>query len=116
MHSTDSEVHAAAMRFSCTYLALFVEAWDAGPFPVPADADLPAKLREQLDAFRTATGVQLPVGALQVFLSCWSRLYGMVALEVFGHLQFALIDAEGMFETELADCAGLLGLRIPPTP
>jgi hypothetical protein len=38
----------------------------------------------------------------------------MVALELFGHLQFALIDAEGMFETELAACAHLLGLALPP--
>jgi hypothetical protein len=30
-------------------------------------------------------------------------------MEVFGHLEFALSDAEPMFETELRDLARLLG-------
>jgi hypothetical protein len=37
-----------------------------------------------------------------------------VALEVFGHLGFALSDAEAMFETELR--AVLLSLTTPSTP
>jgi AcrR family transcriptional regulator len=114
MHAPDNQVHAAAMRFSGTYLGLFAEAWQAGPFPVPSPESMPPALREQLTAFLARTGVDLPVGAAQIFLSCWIRLYGMVALELFGHLQFALIDAEGMFETELAACAELLGLLLPP--
>ena len=43
----------------------------------------------------------LPLGVMQVFLSCWIRLYGMVCMEIFGHLRFALDDAEPMFEAEL---------------
>jgi|KBSSwiStaDraftv2_1062776.scaffolds.fasta_scaffold147823_2 AcrR family transcriptional regulator len=115
MHATDSKVHAAAMRFSGTYLALFVEAWQQRPFPVAAEEALPRRLREQLTAFRTAVGTPLPAGALQIFLSCWIRLYGMVALELFGHLSFALTDAEELFELELIACAELLGLRLDAT-
>jgi hypothetical protein len=47
---------------------------------------------------------------LQVFLSCWIRLYGLVCMEVFGHLKFALDDAEPMFEAELRGLAELLGV------
>jgi len=115
MHATDSKVHAAAMRFSGTYLALFVEAWQQRPFPVAAEEALQRRLREQLTAFRTAVGTPLPAGALQIFLSCWIRLYGMVALELFGHLSFALTDAEELFELELIACAELLGLRLDAT-
>jgi hypothetical protein len=43
-----------------------------------------------------------------VFLRCWTLLYGAVAMEVFGHLRFALEDASPMFEL-----AGLVGLRYP---
>jgi hypothetical protein len=31
-------------------------------------------------------------------------------MEVFGHLRFALDDAEPLFEAELLDLAGLLGI------
>jgi hypothetical protein len=45
-------------------------------------------------------------------LSGWIRLYGMVAMEVFGHLSWALTDAEPLFDTEIA--AFLHGLRGVP--
>jgi hypothetical protein len=32
----------------------------------------------------------------------WIRLYGLVALEVFGHLRWAVTDVEPLFEAELA--------------
>ena len=75
------------------------------------DADrIAPDLREQLGHYLAGLGTQLPVGAAQLFLSCWIRLYGIVALEVFGHLQFALSDPEPMFEVELAASGELLGL------
>jgi AcrR family transcriptional regulator len=52
-------------------------------------------------------------GMLFTFLRCWVRLYGIVSLEVFGHLGFALDDAEPMFELMLAETAPLLGLQFP---
>ena len=51
---------------------------------------------------------KLPLGVMQVFLSCWIRLYGMVCMEIFGHLKFALADAEPMFEAELHALAEVL--------
>ena len=54
--------------------------------------------------------VQLPLGVLQVFLSCWIRLYGLVCMEIFGHLKFALDDAGPMFEAELHSLAHVLGV------
>ena len=55
----------------------------------------------------------LPAGAVLIFLRCWVRLYGMVSLEVFGHLHFALGDAASMFEITLSELAGLVGLDYP---
>ena len=81
----------------------------ADPFPVPAEDEMDPRLRGQLRAWCSACPVELPLGAGQVFLSCWIRLYGMVAMEVFGHLAFALPDAEPMFEAELRDLAVKLG-------
>ena len=79
------------------------------PFPVPAEDEMDPALREQLHAWCAGLPVELPLGAAQVFLSCWIRLYGMVAMEVFGHLRFALPDAAPMFEAELRDLAVKLG-------
>jgi hypothetical protein len=42
------------------------------------------------------------------------HLYGMVSLEVFGHLGFALADASAMFELTLAELATLVGLQYSP--
>ena len=38
----------------------------------------------------------------------------MVSLEVFGHLHFALEDAEPMFELMLAELATMVNLEYPP--
>jgi hypothetical protein len=37
-----------------------------------------------------------------LFLSGWTRLYGVVAMEVLGHLSWAVTDAEYLFESEIA--------------
>ena len=111
--AVDAPIYAAGMRFCAVYLRLFEELWADAPFPVPADDELPPDLHDQLATFQAQSGTLLPVGGLQVYLSCWIRLYGMVALEVFGHLKFALTDGEPMFETELAACAEQLRITIP---
>ena len=54
------------------------------------------------------------MGALLTFLRCWVRLYGIVSMEVFGHLHFALDDAEPIFEITLAEMARDLNLPYPP--
>lgn len=107
----DSGKHEAGTRFAGIFLGLFVEIWRRAPFEIPADEDLPPRLIEQLAAYASATGLTLPAGAGQLFLSCWIRLYGLVAMEVFGHLHFALEDVEPMFEAELASAARLLGIE-----
>jgi hypothetical protein len=107
----DVVVDACAQKFSGTFLALFLELWQRQPFPVPADGQLDPGLRAQLARYRDGLGVDLPLGAGLVFLRCWVRLYGMVTLEVLGHLGFALDDAAPMFEYTLAELAGLVGLE-----
>jgi hypothetical protein len=47
---------------------------------------------------------------MHVFLSRWIRLYGTVCIAAFGHLRFALDDAEPVFEAELRALGEVLGL------
>ena len=108
-------VAECAGKFSLEFLTLFFELWTKHPFPVPADADIDPGLLAQLIRYRDALGADLPAGAVLVFLRCWVRLYGMVSLEVFGHLHFALDDASAMFDYTLAELAELVGLGSPAT-
>ena len=102
-----------ALAFAGTFFALFRELWNAAPFPVPAAEDIDPGLRDQLGRYRDALDADMPVGAVLTFLRCWMVLYGAVAMEVFGHMSFALQDAAPMFELTLGDLASLVGLSYP---
>jgi AcrR family transcriptional regulator len=104
-------------QFGNTFFVLILELWRKQPFPVPADEDIDPGLHEQLERYRDGLGelgAGLPLGLLLSFLRCWTRLYGTLSLEVFGHLGFALDDAGPMFELMLVDTAPLIGLEYPP--
>lgn len=107
-------IAACAMKFSGTFFTLFLELWHYHPFAVRADSEIDPGLRDQLARYAASLGSDLPLGAVLTFLWCWVRLYGMVSLEVFGHLHFALDDASPLFEQTLADLAKLLGLEYSP--
>jgi AcrR family transcriptional regulator len=107
----DDVVAECAGKFSLEFLVLFFELWSKHPFPVPADDEINPGLRAQLIRYRDALGADLPAGAVLIFLRCWVRLYGMVSLEVFGHLHFALDDPAALFDYTLAELAALLGLE-----
>ncbi|MDX6341392.1 MAG: hypothetical protein QOH87_1530 [Trebonia sp.] len=103
-----------ALEFAATFYTLFFELWNATHFPVPGPAEVDEGLRAQLRRFGTTMGTDAPEGALLVFLRCWTVLYGAVAMEIFGHLGFALDDPAPMFEFTLADLGRLVGLEYPP--
>jgi AcrR family transcriptional regulator len=112
----DEIIAECGEKFGSTFFVLILELWRKHPFPVPPDEEIDRGLGEQLERYRQGLGELasgLPRGLLLTFLRCWVRLYGIVSLEVFGHLGFALDDAEPMFELMLADIAPLLGLEYP---
>jgi AcrR family transcriptional regulator len=105
-----------ALAFAGVFFTLFLELWATAPFPVPAAEEIDPGLRKDLLRYREALGSDLPVGAVLTFLRCWTVLYGAVAMEVFGHIKFALEDATPMFEITLGDLASLVGLTYPVRP
>ncbi|MGW0883094.1 TetR/AcrR family transcriptional regulator [Streptomyces sp. NPDC002671] len=100
--------HAASWRFGGVFVGLMMEFWRAGTLPLPEPGALDPDWLPQLEEMREHIGSEPPLEALYVFLLAWSRLYGMVSMEVFGHLDFALTDPEPLFEHSLRDIAGLL--------
>ena len=115
----DEIVDECGRTFAATFFVLFLELWQRNPFPVPDDDQIDPVLRSQLEVFRDRMldglpGPPLPVGAMVAFLRCWSKLYGAVTLETFGHFRFALEDSSPMFEYTLSELAAELGLTYPP--
>jgi AcrR family transcriptional regulator len=111
----NDKIDECALDFAGSWMALFLELWQRHPFPVPADDQIDPGLLAQLGRYIGGLGLDLPAGAVLIFLRCWVRLYGMVSLEVFQHLNFALDDAAPLFEYTLAELAELVGLdyRLP---
>ena len=89
---------------------------------MPAEDKVPAELRADLAEFRATlfttlaeAGLDLPehvfsIGAAYTMLRFWVRLYGQVALEVFGRFPFAVSAPEPLFESMLAELAKEVGL------
>lgn len=106
---TDNENVRRMCRF---FFMLFVRLHAERGFPVPADEALHPDLREQLRAWHDQLGgdvpADVPLGLVAVFADAWVRLYGVVAMEVFGHLRFLLADVDALFETMLAEYAEVL--------
>jgi AcrR family transcriptional regulator len=114
-HLHDDICAPGAMKFGGTFFALFADLWQHHPFGVPADSEIAPELLAQLARYRDGLGAaDMPAGAMLTFLRCWVRLYGMVSLEVFGHLSFALDDAGPMFDYTVAELAELVGLDRGP--
>ncbi|HSZ46179.1 MAG TPA: TetR/AcrR family transcriptional regulator [Streptosporangiaceae bacterium] len=100
-------------QFGQVFLDLFGNLYRRRPFPIQTDDEIDPSLRRQLTRYRDLVGTDLPLGALLTFLRCWVLLYGMVALEVGRHLEFALDDSAPMFELMLSDLAPMVGLEYP---
>ncbi|MEU7579801.1 TetR/AcrR family transcriptional regulator [Streptomyces sp. NPDC041068] len=107
----DSVRHQAALRFEQVLLDLTVELWQTRPFPVPRPAELPQSLRDQLATYADTIEGRLPPEAAHVFLKCWTRLYGLLCMEVLHQLDFAYSDLEPVFEECLRDLADVLALE-----
>jgi AcrR family transcriptional regulator len=104
--------HAGA-RFGAPFLQAFAEVWqraqfgEAGEpnirhFPTPPVELIEEKLGRYIAPHEVSHGSGLPVEVVYAYLSGWTRLYGLVAMEVFGHLGWAVTEVEPLFELELA--------------
>jgi AcrR family transcriptional regulator len=92
-------------RFGAVFLASFASLWHRAPFPTPPPETIADGLATSLEPYREAHGpdMDLPLEVMYLYLSSWTRLYGLVAMEVFGHMRWAMSDGAPLFETELAN-------------
>lgn len=109
--------------FGRIFLTVAARVLATRPLVVPADPDVPDALRADLTRFRenllgtlAETGVAVPdevfsLGTAYTMLRFWVRLYGQVALEVFGRFPFPVTDAAPLFESMVAELAAEVGLQ-----
>lgn len=88
-------------RFGRPYLEAFLKLWQQAPWPTPPREFMLERLGPHLGPLRESHG-DLPIEVAYSFLSGWTRLYGLVAMEIFNQLRWALTDPEALFETEIA--------------
>jgi AcrR family transcriptional regulator len=110
-HEDLSPCHQAGLRFGAVFIELISELWARQPFPVPDESELDPALARQLTA-RREIFAGLPVAAAYVLLMCWSRLYGLVCMEVFDHLHWALDEVEPFFEAQLHELGERLQVKV----
>ncbi|MEV4760426.1 TetR/AcrR family transcriptional regulator [Micromonospora sp. NPDC049559] len=93
------ENHPGA-RFGAAFLRPVLELWRRAPFRTPPRELLERRLAGQLEPLRRTLG-ELPVEVAYTVLSGWTRLYGLVSMEVSNHLCWAVTEPAALFEIEL---------------
>jgi AcrR family transcriptional regulator len=104
---------AGGARFTQFFSRIYEQVWHRYHFPVPADDELPDGFVQAIELAQSAKLCEfpgLPVGINWTFLRAWSRLYGMVTLEVFGHLDDGIIASGMMFDAMMEDNGNDLAL------
>lgn len=90
------------------------ELWEHSHHPVPALDELPPAVREAvLDPLIPAKVDDLAVedrGLAWLYMQGWTVLYGVVALEVFGHMDPRVIESGDMFVEAVRSFAPKIGL------
>jgi AcrR family transcriptional regulator len=85
-----------------TFFTVLGEFYASHPFEAALPQVPTERLREILKPYVDAFGDRFPLPVVYLFVAAWTRLYGIVAMEVFGHLAWAMTDVEPMFELEMA--------------
>ena len=99
---------AAAYAFSAMFSEIFLRVYRHYRFDLSEADALPAELIAGLEQARAEGTLPCdfpgePIGLVWVFMRCWARVYGTVTLEVFGHIDEAMIDSGAMFAAMMDD-------------
>lgn len=86
-------LQSAGARFCRIFAEPMITLYERGQLPA---VDLDPRLGEVMQGH-----VDMPGPVAAFFLNSWTRLYGVIMAEAFGHLAWAVNDAEVLFEAEL---------------
>ena len=98
----DGPTSVASRRVGVAVLTPLVLAWRAGRLRVPAAEPGPAVEADPATRAWAATlDPRMPLDAATVVMGVWTRLHGLVILEVFGHLRWLGPDTGPFARTQL---------------
>ncbi|MFI1397974.1 TetR/AcrR family transcriptional regulator [Streptomyces sp. NPDC020681] len=100
----------AEHRLCAVLLGLVAAAW-----PQAADSQAGcdyewSDFRPSLASLARESFPDLPPAAVALCLRFWSRMHGLLALEVYGHLRHMVGDPEKLYEADMQDLIRTLGL------
>lgn len=98
-------------RFGTVFLQPLLDLWHRAPFATPPTAVLREHLGGRLEPLRLSHG-EVPIEVAWILLAGWTRLWGLVAMEVFRQLDWAITEPEHLFNLELTTLTATL--RTPP--
>lgn len=102
-------------QFAAVFVQPLVDLWHRAPFPTPPPDLLRQHFEGRLEPLRQSHG-EIPIEVAWAFLSGWTRLYGLIAMEVFQQVRWAIDDPEQLFELELTTFATQLTPNPAPNP
>jgi AcrR family transcriptional regulator len=89
----------------------FMQAHQYGELIIPAEYEaVPPAMAEGIAAWKRLSGIEMPDPLLALLMSGWSRIHGMVMLELFHHIQPLVGDGETFYRYEIDAFAERLGL------
>ena len=107
------ELHTVASS-GLLMTGLIYDVWVQRPFPVPELADLAPAVRESLlEPLIPAKVEGIPLdkrGLVWVYMQGWTQLYGVVVLEVMGHMDPRVIESGEMYLDIVRRFAPTMGL------
>ncbi len=108
----DNACSMAGARFGDYFAELFVQVWRRYDFELPLDAaqEMAVMMAGQPTKEDLQWADDVPPSLLWMFVRVWSRLYGTVTMEVFGHVDPWVAESGRLFVDMMTDCSGLLGV------
>ncbi|MEM8534372.1 MAG: TetR/AcrR family transcriptional regulator [Chloroflexota bacterium] len=96
-------------------LRWLVEAWQAQELHIPPSYEnIPEPIHPHIRHFKKEVGFDVPEALYYMMFVAWSRIHGMIMLELFGHYDSALGDTEAFFQHEIDIMVKQLGFTAPP--
>jgi AcrR family transcriptional regulator len=95
----------------------FWQAYQAGELVVPVGYQaVPPHVAGHVAAWKARTGLAMPEGLFCAILTGWSRIHGLVLLELTHHIQPMIGDAAEFFEYEVDAFLDDLGMAVRGDP
>jgi AcrR family transcriptional regulator len=90
----------------------FMQAHAAGELVIPEEyRQVPDSVSAHIEAWKVRTGFQMPNPLFYLLIVGWSRIHGMVMLELFHHSQPTIGDGEAFYQHEVKALLARAGMR-----